>query len=195
MAEQEIAPYRGFGSDAGYDPRSPRMVIETLCEKVSGNFKAGQFRRGLTFAVANLLRLPLMGQGSSALAPFYYEPVPGGSCASGVLWHLAFGTIGTPIHKVPEFEGAGTVDGELLRAGILVDPAAALPAAGLMVLHFDEGAYRLDGLFDAARKNEANGWTDIETQEVLDIFCDDMNDRSNSMAHKYAHRQSRKARL
>ncbi len=43
MAEQEIAPYRGFGSDAGYDPRSPRMVIDTLCEKVSGNFKAGQF--------------------------------------------------------------------------------------------------------------------------------------------------------
>ena len=69
MAEQGIAPYQDLAPirDMIRVRRGP--VIETLCEKVSSNFKAGQFRRGPTFALANLLRLPLMGQGSSALAP------------------------------------------------------------------------------------------------------------------------------
>jgi hypothetical protein len=194
MAERVIAPYRKFAGGPGYDSRSPRMVIETLGEKAARCFKSTQFRRGPTFALANLLRLPLMGQGSSALAPFYYEPASGGGCVSGVLWHLAFGTLGAPIHRAPEFEGTGTADGELSRAGLLVDQAAELPAAGLIVLHYDEGAYRLDGLFDMARKDDVNCWSNIETQEVLYVLCDDVNDRSNRRAYKYAHRQSRKAR-
>lgn len=186
VAAGEIAPHRPYGKADGYDPRSIRQVIETLIEKAAQNFKSKQFQRGPTFALANLLRLPLSGQGASALAPIFYDDWYGGACVSGVLWHMAFGQLGAPIHRWPSFEGAGTTDGHLQRAGILVDPAIGLPAAGLIALHYDKGAYRFDGLFDAHWVDNASGWSNIEVETVIHALCGDYNDRGNGRAHDYA---------
>jgi hypothetical protein len=185
IASGVIAPYRHYGNARDYDPFSVRQVIEILIQKAAQNFKATQFQRGPTFALANLLRLPLPGQGASALAPIFYDP-RSGACVSGVLWHLAFGQLGAPIHRSPRFSGSGTTDGELRRAGILIDPALGMPAAGLIALHYDKGAYRLDGLFDATYVDTTSGWSDVPVETVLLALCGDYNDRQNRRVHDYA---------
>jgi hypothetical protein len=192
-ASGEVAPHRPYGSSP-YDPNSIRQVIETVIAKAAQNFKARQFQRGPTFALANLLRLPLPGQGASAIAPFFYDDWNGGACISGVLWHLAFGQVGAPIHRWARFEGAGTTDGELRRAGILIDPALGLPAAGLIVLHHDKGAYRFDGLYDPRWVDAASGWSDTEVTAVVEALCGDYNDRDNGRAHDYARYRDRESR-
>lgn len=186
VAEGVIAPHRGYGDDPDYDWRSVRGAIENLIQKAAGNFKNTQFRRGPTFALANLLRLPLPGQGAGTLAPFYYDPAVGGACLSGALWHMAFGEVGAPIHRAPDFEGAGTNDGTLQRAGILVDQALALETPGLIALHYDQGAYRFDGFYDARWKSEEWEWSNIEIEEVMRALCGEYNDRTNGRAHDYA---------
>lgn len=167
------------------------MHHEKIAEKAANNFGRAQFQQGPTFALLNLLRLPLPGQGASSLAPSFYDDANGGACVSGVLWHVAFGKLGWPIYRYPEFEGDGTADGTLSREGILVDPALDLPAAGLIALHHDKGAYRFDGLYDSRREDKHGGWTDLETQEVLHALCDAFNDRDNSNAQLYARYRSR----
>lgn len=190
-AEAEIAPLKPSGPAPDYDPRSVRLAIEKIAEKAANNFGSAQFKQGPTFALVNLLRLPLPGQGASTLAPSFYDDVNGGACVSGVLWHVAFGKLGWPIYRYPEFEGDGTADGTLTREGILADPALALPAAGLIVLHYDQGAYRFDGLYDARWENALGTWTNLETEEVLHALCDAFNDSDNSKAHLYARYRNR----
>jgi hypothetical protein len=186
MTEHEIAPYRPYGSAPEYDARSVRAVIETLIEKASNNFKPSQFQMGPTFALANLLRLPLPGQGPNALAPFFYDPRFGGACVSGVFWHMVFGEFGAPIHQNPDFEGAGTSDGNLQKAGLLVDSSLTPLTPGVITLYFDQGAYRFNGLYDSRWKSGGHGWANIETEIVFDALCCDFNSKDNSMAHNYA---------
>ncbi|MCA1370998.1 hypothetical protein I6F15_27005 [Bradyrhizobium sp. BRP14] len=139
IAEGEIAPNRRAVQDKDYDPLSVRKNIEFLAAKACSNFKPAQFTRGPTFALANVLRLDVFPQGLGTLAPFFFDGANGGACVSGVLWNVAFGNVGDPIHKPPEFEGKGTFDGPLQRAGLLVDQSLQLNAAGLIVLHSDGG--------------------------------------------------------
>jgi hypothetical protein len=189
MAETEIAPYRPYKRDEGYDPRSVRGVIETLIEKANNNFKATQFGFGPTFALVNLLRLPLPGQAENALAPFFYDSLNGGACVSGVFWHMAFGEFGTPIHRSPEFERAATLDGNLQKAGLLVKSPVSGVAAGVIAFHYEQAAYRFNGLYDSRWKNDLYGWSNIETEIVLAFLCGDYNSKDNSVAHKYAMRR------
>lgn len=185
-AEGELAPHRRYGGGGGYDPRSTRIVIENLVQKAAGNFKNTQFERGPTFALANLLRLPLPGQRLGTLAPYYFTPDSGGACVSGTLWHLAFGEVGASIHRTPDFEGSGTVDGTLRRAGILIDQSLGLNAPGLVAFHHDQGAYRFDGFYDEHWISNKWGWSDIETEAVLEVLCEDYNNRANGRAYLYA---------
>tara|TARA_R110002124_G_scaffold183401_4_gene350796 strand:+ start:17598 stop:18956 length:1359 start_codon:yes stop_codon:yes gene_type:complete len=194
MAEGVFAPHRGYGNDPDYDHRSIRVAIENLTGKAAGNFKNTQFRRGPTFALANLLRLPLPGQGAGTMSPFYYDPAFGGACLSGALWHMAFGEVGAPIHRAPDFEGEGTVDGTLQRAGILVDQALGLKTPGLIAFHFDQGAYRFDGFYDARWGSDEWNWNDPQTEEVMHALCGDYNDRTNRRAHDYARYRDRSAK-
>ncbi|AZO49913.1 hypothetical protein [Mesorhizobium sp. M4B.F.Ca.ET.058.02.1.1] len=170
MAEGVIAPYRRYQDDTRYDPRSVRQCIETLIQKAAGNFKKAQFQRGPTFALANVLRLPLPGQGSGTLAPVYYCDRLGGACVSGALWHLAFGAVGTQIYRSPSFEGAGTDDGLLARAGLLVDPASALRAAGLIVFHHDQGLIASTGSMTPSGRT-ANGTGAISRSKTCFTLC------------------------
>ncbi|WP_027568454.1 hypothetical protein [Bradyrhizobium sp. URHA0013] len=185
-AEGEIAPHRRYGGGAGYDPRSTRIVIENLIQKAAGNFKNTQFKRGPTFALANLLRLPLPGQRLGTLAPYYFTPDSGGACVSGALWYLAFGEVGASIHRTPDFEGAGTVDGALQRAGILIDGALGLNTPGLIAFHHDQDAYRFDGFYDEHWNSKEWEWSDIETEAVFEALCGDYNNRANGRAYLYA---------
>ena len=186
MTETEIAPFRPYKKDDGYDPRSVRGVTETLIEKAGNNFKATQFSLGPTFALANLLRLPLPGQAENALAPFFYDSLYGGACVSGIFWHMAFGEFNTPIHRSPDFEGAGTLDGNLQKAGLLVNSPVSEVATGLITFYHDQGSYKFNGLYDSRWKNDLQGWSNIQTEIVLELLCGDYNSKDNSMAHKYS---------
>ncbi|MCK1301212.1 MULTISPECIES: hypothetical protein [unclassified Bradyrhizobium] len=187
----EIAPHRPYGNDPDYDPRSVRGTIETLIEKAAGNFKNTQFKRGPTFALANILRLPRPESGTGTLAPFYYDRAMGGACVSGVLWNMAFGEVGAPIHRTPDFEGKGTADRTLKRAGILVDPSLGLETPGLIVLHYDQRAYRFDGFYDPHWTSKEWVWSDVQVEAVLYALCGEYNDRSNGHAHEYAMNRDR----
>jgi hypothetical protein len=191
VASGEIAPHRPFGDDPDHDPRSVRETVETLIEKAAGNFKNTRFKRGPTFALANILRLPRPETGTGTLAPFYYDRSMGGACVSGVLWNMAFGEVGSPIHKTQDFEGKGTADGVLLRAGILVDPALGLDTPGLIVLHHEQGSYCLDGFYDPRWTSEEWGWSDIQVEAVFYALCGEYNDRHNGHAHEYAMNRDR----
>lgn len=181
----ELAPYKPYGEDPEYSPWSLRNVIEVLINKAKNNFKSSQFQCGPTFALANLMRLSPLGQGASTLAPSFYQKYGGGACVSGILWHLAFGKVGYPIYRLPHFEGAKTNDGELTTDGFLVDEDVP-SVAGLIVLHFDDEKYRLDGLFDSHWSHAVSGWSDIEVGEVIHALCGDYNTRENERAHDYA---------
>ena len=183
MAEGVVAPHRPFGASPGYDPRSIRLPVENIVQKAAGNFKNAQFQRGPTFALANLLRLPIPGQGVGTLTRAYDDPMSG-SGISGALWHVAFGQVGQGIIRPEEFEGAGGADGALGRAGLLVDPALSLNAPGLIVLHWDDG-YRFDGFLDTAWTNGAS-WGQQDTEEVIRSLCGDYNDGADSRAAAYA---------
>lgn len=181
IAVSRLAPHEPYSYSADYDPRSIQSVIDTLCSKAVSAFKSDQFRSGPTFALVSLPRLPLHRQGVNALAPVYYDPYMGGSCVSGVLWHLAFGRVGSPVYFWPEFEGAGSRDTDLQRNGFLVCEQAP-EAAGLLILWHDQG-YRLDGLYDQRWNNKDRSWSNVETETVFNLLCDNINDRENSMAH------------
>jgi hypothetical protein len=198
FTETEIAPMQPYvakkappGGRAAipeskrYDPHSLRKLIESIVEKAANNFKEAQFKRGPTFALANVLRLPLLGQGPNGLAALFYEN-SSGVCVSGVLWHLAFGTVGAPVHRIPDFEGKPTLDGMLERDGLLADPNMKLPAAGMMILQHDQGAYRIDGLYDPRWSDQAHNWSDTETLEVFSLLCDGYNDSGNGCGYRYA---------
>jgi hypothetical protein len=191
MAEGEIAPHRPFGGGAGYDAWSVRVAIENVIQKAASNFKNAQFQRGPTFALANLLRLPIPGQGVGTLAPSYRDPRQGNAEISGALWNVAFGALGRPIQRAPEFEGADGADGHLTRGGLLVDPAVGLHTPGLIALHYDQGAYRFDGLYDAKWAVAEWDWTPAETVEVVRALCGDYNDGSNARGQHYEIYQKR----
>jgi hypothetical protein len=70
IAEGVIEPHRGYGDNPDYDWRSVRGAIENIIQKAAKNFKDTQFRRGPTFALANLLRLPLLGKEPVRWLPF-----------------------------------------------------------------------------------------------------------------------------
>ena len=182
MAEGEVAPYRKYRCDEGYDPRSVRMTIDVLIEKCRSNFKTKQFQLGPTFALVNLLRMPIHGEGKAVLSPYYYDSFNGGACVSGSLWHLAFGQVGAPVHRTPEFAGAGTYDGNLTSEGILIGHER-LPAPGILVLRREHDEYRLGGLYDAYW-TDMQGWSNLQTEFVFTALLQNFNDGKNSMAHE-----------
>lgn len=183
IAEGEIAPHQPFGTSSDYDPRSTRLAVENIVAKAAGNFKNAQFQRGPTFALANLLRLPIPGQGVGTLTKAYDDPRFGPGL-SGALWHIAFGQVGQQIVRPEEFEGAGDDDGVLRRSGLLVDPAVALDTPGLIVVHWDHG-YRFDGFLDPAW-TDGGSWGAADTEEVIRSLCGDYNDAVDSRAVTYA---------
>lgn len=112
-----IQPY--YSPNKEYDPRSTRLVIESLIDKIDQNIKEEQFSFGDTVLLVDLsIQLPLISQAEHSIQERHYD-VDSGSYTSGELWHVALGAIGTPISKPAEFEGADVMDGVLSKEGIL----------------------------------------------------------------------------
>lgn len=177
-AESEVAPYRRAYGDTGYDPYSVKRVIDTLRDKCRGAFKASQFERGPTFALAVADRLILHGW-KSALVPYYLdEHQDSGDCVSGVIWHAAFGRVGMPVLRRPEFEGKPSLEGYLDRDGLYVDAGQAFPGAGLVVLQRSSSRRLSYGL--RAPDTTGGDWSDEDSEEALQAMCHAWNDQTST---------------
>ncbi len=183
IAEGVIDTYRKL-SDADYDPRSLIRVIDTLREKFRRAFKPEQFTRGPTFALAVIDRL-LLPHGCSDLAPLYCQPSQSGACVSGVLWHAAYGTIGTPIFRIADFEGKPTLEGRLTSDGLYTDNYQVFPGLGSIVLAREQGQRKAWGL--QARNANLGGWDSDQVEAVLHTTCEAMNNEDNSFAWRLSH--------
>jgi hypothetical protein len=126
MTESEIAPFKRYGETDTYDSRSLMRVIDTIREKSFQAFKPAQFTKGPTLALAVHDRLGTF-HSQYELAPYYPNHQNPTNCESGVLWHAAFGRLGTPIFRQPEFEGKPGLEGHLSAFGIFVDPGRRFP--------------------------------------------------------------------
>ncbi|MEA3017570.1 MAG: hypothetical protein QOI38_2292 [Sphingomonadales bacterium] len=175
-ATGEVAPYKRAFGDEDYDPRSAKRVIDTVRDKCRQAFKPSQFKRGPTFALAVADRLVLHGW-SSALAPYYFDD-HGSTCVSGMLWQAAFGTVGTPVLRHPDFEGKPNVEGHLDKAGLYADPTVPFPGLGLVVLQRSSSRRLSYGL--KAPVEETDAWSSDDTEEALGAMCHAWNDQGNS---------------
>lgn len=119
ITERVVAPYEQAGLD--YNPRSRRMVIETLIVRGRRLATREQFSHGPTVLLLNLDRLPIMGNAGNGLMDRAFIDQESGVMVSGILWHVAFGRAGDPIRRVPEFDGiSDDDDGALGLDGILL---------------------------------------------------------------------------
>ena len=176
MATGELAPYQKAFADPDYDPRSLKRVIDTLRDKCRQAFKPSQFKRGPTFALVVADRLILDGWRSS-LAPYYFDGHHR-ACISGVLWQAAFGTVGAPVLRLPDFEGKPNVEGHLGCAGLYADPFLPFPGQGLVVLQRSSSKRLSYGL--KAAVDDTDAWGSDDSEEALVAMCDAWNDEGNS---------------
>jgi hypothetical protein len=179
-ASGEIAPYRKPHTDLDYDPRSLKRVIDTLRDKSRQAFKPSQFERGPTFALVVADRLILDGW-KSALAPFYYNDHTA-CCVSGVIWQAAFGRLGTPVLRRPDFEGRPTVESYLDKDGLYVDAGLPFAGVGLVVLQRSSKRRLSYGL--AAPTTESESWSQDDTEEALGAMYEAWNDAQNRNASR-----------
>jgi hypothetical protein len=132
-----LQPYHATGFH--YDPRSTKMVIETITTKIQGNLAPGQFAFGPTILLVDLAELPLASVPQDALDPTYTDGTTGHPI-SGELYHIAWGTLGTTIFK--PFNGITDFDGPLGTEGILrVHPFVA----GIIFLFDEDWLGAIDG--------------------------------------------------
>jgi hypothetical protein len=179
FAEGTNEPFKALGQTEGYDPRSLMLVVDTLRDKCRTAFKPSQFELGPTFALAIVDRLVLPG-GPHALAPYYYEPFHSGCCVSGVLWHAAYGRIGTPISRPPDIEGKPTLEAHLATDGLYADANQPFRGEGLIVLD-NVGSDRVGyGLASSVASPEP--WSSDLTRNALQLICEAQNDAGNSFA-------------
>jgi len=138
-----IQPY--YSNNKKYDPRSTRLVIESLIDKVNQNIKEQQYSLGDTVLLVDLSdQLPLISKPSEAIQEKYYDDY-GKTEVSGELWNVAFGKLGDQIYKPAEFEGAGNVDGELEKEGVLVSH----PYIKGLIFHASEEFYAVAELTES----------------------------------------------
>lgn len=180
-----IQPYREYGEEETYDPRSLIRAIKVLRQKSQRAFDGGPFERGPTFALVVADRLELPGRGR-ALAPYYHDGSGDAAIASGVLWHMAYGTDGTPIFRLPDPAGKGSLEGHLNGSGLFSDETRPFPGPGLIVLdRIQEGRACLGLANDAF--SGGGDWSIDDTREVLDTVCHYWNDRENRQYFSFAH--------
>lgn len=178
-ATSEIAPYRRAFGAGEYDHSSLKVIIDTLRDKCRQAFKPSQLEHGPTFALVVADRLILDGW-SSALTPYYFDEHHS-ACVSGVIWNAAFGMVGAPVLRLPEFAGKPNVEGHLDRSGLYADPTCPFPGMGLVVLQRSSSRRLSYGL--KAPVDETDAWGSDDSEEALDAMCDAWNDRGNSRGY------------
>lgn len=179
---QEIAPYRKVDSTKPYDPRSPRLVIETLKSKAHSAFKASQFKLGPTFAFASMGRL-ILPDGPQGVLPYYtFSDADGRGIISGVLWQSCFGRKGGVVLRQADFV-AGSLDGYLETDGLYCDEHEPLPGIGFIAMESARLDSQCYGLCNDASSLADCGWDLDDVKEILGALCVSYNDRENREAN------------
>lgn len=138
FGEQEIQPYL-TQNNKEYDPRSVRLVIESLIDKINQNIKTEQYSSGDTVLLVDLSdQLPLISKPLEAIQKRYHEKL-GDTFVNGELWNVAFGKLNDEILRPAEFKGANNLDGKLKKEGILISH----PYIKGLIFHIDECFYSL----------------------------------------------------
>ncbi len=171
---------------------SPADRIESTIKKIRGNAKMGQLAYGPCILVVELGRLTLDAEHPSCLLPVYYnEGATADACASGELWHLAFGRIGETIYRLPEAEGMGNIDRPLEEDGILRAYPELLGISFILPrLSMPTKVY---SIWNVSARLVAEGvGSNLAEQDVGDLinsYSDSMNDVRNSFGHRYVKRR------
>jgi hypothetical protein len=114
--EQVIQPHNKHRGD--YNPRSVKMVIENIIDKATQNIKEGQFSLGPTVLVLDLnSQLSIFDNPGKEITEKYAGLC--GESISGVLYHVAAGSIGDEIYCHIDFEGERQFIEKLEKQGIL----------------------------------------------------------------------------
>ena len=183
-AHGEIAPLRKPYIDSDYDAYGTKRVIDTLRDKCRQAFKPSQFERGPTFALVVADRLIFHGWKSS-IVPYYYEEGLGGQASvSGPLWHAAYGTVGAPVLRMPEFEGKPGLEGHLDKPGLYADDTQPFPGMGLVVLKKSSSGKRRLSYGLKAPREETLEWSSDDCNEALIAMTDAWNDADNTEGWK-----------
>lgn len=178
MTERPLRTIEPSNPDPEYDSYSVRHVIEAVSTKAAGAFKSQQFKHGPTFAVANVGRLGHVDQGPLGVKPTFWDAEHKVNL-TGQWWSVAYGSIGSEVHRVPEFEGASSDNGKLRRDGLLVDPAVSLGAAGLVLVFGERSGYRMVG-FRAPSQPVSGTWSPADADAILGLICDAWNDQQDT---------------
>ena len=185
MSTQVIAPY----GEQKHNDSQVELVTSTFEKKVTNNFKFNQFALGPTFAFAVLDKLIVPGR-QCAITPYYHqEYFQGSACVTGTLWASAYAEPGYLWLDMYEFEGKPTYSGQWQYEGFFTE-AKSHPAQAIMF--FDQGLSNplIYGLINNYSAEHIN-WSREDTEGVLHVLCDAVNDRSNAYGYKLANYDSR----
>lgn len=161
-AQSETQPY----GDKSYRQGTIRLVITTLIDKISQNFKPGQFCKDNTFLVINLALIPPFRTENFVLRPAYCDKFMFPKVLTGELWMVAFAREGMLVHGIPEFEGKPCLEGILDTCGILVDERFSKIAGLLFMVHPWHHPSEMWGLF---RSNDMAAWSENNAC-ILDVL-------------------------
>jgi hypothetical protein len=143
-----------------------RELIEIYIGKIKNNIKQGQYQTGETMLMIDIKQLILNSHWHESAVK---------SIASGVLWNVAFASVGDMIYKQIEFEGKENLDSRMTENGILVDHPYIKGLIFVTYRNFTErkyvGFYRSD--------DENKGFTNF-----IYKFCSFFNDENNSYAYR-----------
>lgn len=185
ISEQAISPY----GEKIHSGSQVQGVIDTIGQKISSNFKQGQFNLGPTFAVAILDKLIVPGR-QCALSPYYHEEIfQGSACVSGTLWASAYGQPGNLLLDAYEFEGKPTNSGISQKEGYFTEHLSH-PAQG--IIFFDQAFSNplVYGLVNGYAAKHSH-WSMNKTEHVLDQICDAWNCETNANGYTLANYDSR----
>lgn len=151
---------------------STRELIDIYIDKITNNIKSGQYSLGDTVLLVDIKQLLLGSHWDESGVALYQEGMMK-SMVSGVLWHAAFGQVGTMIYKPIEFEGKENIDSPLTKNGILVDNPFIKGLVFATYKNFDERKYL--GFYRYPEQDE-------QSSSFISTFCDLYNDDMNSQA-------------
>jgi len=135
IAYYEIEPYKK--DDKECDRYSVKIPIECLIDKINQNIKKKQYQSGDTVLCIDLSeQLTIMDKPSQSIQKYYFDKKTQKKI-SGILWHVAFGKIGTQLFK-PDVDFLGSDSNmnieKLEKEGILISH----PYIGGLIFHIED---------------------------------------------------------
>ena len=171
FAEGTINPYKAFGQTEGYDPRSLKLVVDTLRDKCRTAFKPSQFELGPTFALAIVVRTGLPGRPTRA-SPLLLRALPFRMLR---LWRVVARRLRTDRHAdLPPAAFRGAADGpqaHLATDGLYADANQPFRGEGLIVLDTHCGERVAYGLASSSASPEPWSVGPDRACAAIDMRC------------------------